>query len=304
MLGWGASAQADPADNPADGSAVGPAKLPRRPLGRTGFQSTLFGLGCFPLGSLPDTDAAVEVIVRALDLGCNYLDTAPSYGQGRSEERVATALAGRPDAKDVFVATKTHTRTGAEARRDLEGSLKRLGRDRVDLVQVHAVKDAADLERALAPEGPLKALQQAREEGLVRFVGVTGHYDPVVMRRAIESDEFATILFPLNCVDRHRHSFEKETLPAAIEQGVGRVAMKVFASGNLVKKGVPAEPCLRYVYALDVSTVVVGCRTVEEVDLAARVAREGRPLGVEERAALLDSTARHQGPAVEWYKRT
>lgn len=277
--------------------------LPRRPLGKTGFEVTLFGLGCFPLGGLPDEDVAVRVIVRAFDAGCNYLDTAPSYGRrAAGEQRVAKALKLRPD-HEVFLATKTHTRTAEDARRDLLESLLRLGREKIDLVQVHAVKDAADLKRVCADGGPLEALVAARKEGLVRHVGVTGHYDPSVMREACKRPEFAAVLFPVNCVDVHFRSFEKEMLPTAVEKGLGRVAMKAFAGGNLVKKGVAPEACLRYVYGLDVSTVVVGCRTVEEVDLAARLAREDRPLDAEAREALLRETQPHRGTRVEWYKR-
>ncbi len=302
VLAGAAAAAALALHPPLAARAEEPKPLPRRPFGRTGVETTLFGLGCFPLAGLPDEEAAVAVIQRALDAGCNYLDTAPSYGKGRGETRVGKALASRPGL-DVFLATKTHTRTADDARRDLEGSLKRLGVDRLDLVQVHAVKDAADLEAVVAKGGPLEALVRAREEGLLRFVGVTGHADPVVMRKAIARGAFDAILFPLNCVDPHHLSFEKDTLPAAVKHGLARVAMKVFASGKLVKRGIDPERCLRYVCGLDVSTIIVGCRTVEEVDLAARVARENRPLDASEKKQLLQSTLPHRGKGVEWYKR-
>ena len=242
------------------------------------------------------------MILRALDAGCRYLDTAPSYAKGRSETRVGQALAARPDL-DVFLATKTHTRTAEDARRDVEGSLKRLGVERLDLVQVHAVSDAEDLETVVAKGGPVEGLVRAREEGLVRFVGVTGHADPVVMRKAIDRWPFDAILLPLNCVDPHHLSFEKDTLPAAVKAGIARVAMKVFASGNLVKRGLDPEACLRYVCGLDVSTIIVGCRTVEEIDLALRVVRENRPLDAEEKTLLLQRSLPHRGKSVEWYKR-
>jgi predicted aldo/keto reductase-like oxidoreductase len=285
-----------------DARAEDPQPMPRRAFGRTGVRTTLLGLGCFPLGGLPDEGAAVDVILRALDGGCRYLDTAPSYAQGRSETRVGKALAARPGL-EVFLATKTHTRTADDARRDVEGSLKRLGVERLDLVQVHAVKDADDLEAVVAKGGPVEALVKAREEGLVRFVGVTGHADPDVMRKSITRWPFDAILFPLNCVDPHHLSFEQGTLPAAVEQGLARVAMKVFASGNLVKQGLDPERCLRYVCGLDVATIIVGCRTVEEVDLAVRVAREDHPLDTEDRTKLLRQSLPHRGKGVEWYKR-
>lgn len=295
-LGRGRSLRAEPPEGESEQT------LPRRPLGRTGFQATIFGLGCFPLGGIPDDDQAVEVIVKALDAGCNVLDTAPSYARGRGETRVGKAIKGRPRS-EIFLATKTHTRTADDARRDLEASLGRLGVDRVDLIQVHAVSDAADLDRVLGRGGPIPALVKAREEGTVRFIGVTGHADPIVMRTAVERWPFDAIMLPLNCVDPHHLSFEKETLPTAVRKGLARMAMKVFASGNLVEKGIDAESCLRYVYGLDVSTVLVGCRTLAEVDLAVRVARENATLDAKEKAALLQRTMPFKGKGVEWYKR-
>jgi predicted aldo/keto reductase-like oxidoreductase len=276
------------------------ATLPRRPLGKTGFRATVFGLGCFPLGKVPEEDAAIAVVKRALEAGCNYLDTAPSYG--RSEERVGQALKGCPRDR-VFLSTKTHTRTAAEARRDLEGSLRRLGVERIDMVQVHAITDADDFARVREKGGVLAELEKARGEGLVRFVGATGHFDPEVMKTVATSELFDAVLFPLNCVDVHHLSFVKTTLPAAAASGVARIAMKVFASGNLVARGVDPSLCLRFTYGLDVSTAIVGCQTVEEVDLAVRVARENRPLAPDEERALFALTEPHQGKAVEWYKR-
>jgi aryl-alcohol dehydrogenase-like predicted oxidoreductase len=292
------------------------APLPRRPFGKTGEHVTLFGLGCFPLGSIRKERDGVEVALRALDAGCNYLDTAPSYSRGVSERRVGLALKERKP-KGVLLATKTHTRTKAAAWRDIEGSLKRLGVDRIDVLQIHAIKGEDDLAKALDERaGPLAALLEAREQKLIRFIGVTGHYDPAVMRMAFERWPFASILFPLNCVDPHyrtkaaggkppeRLSFLDQTLPAACENGLARVAMKVFSSGRLPKNGVEARACLRFTYGLDVSTAIVGCASKAEVDLAVEVARENKPLTEPARKALLASTEHLQGKTTEWYKRT
>lgn len=298
-----------------------PVPLPLRPFGKTGRSVTLFGLGCYPLGALRDEDEAVQVVLRALRAGCTYLDTAPSYADGASERRVGRALELFRRRKTFagpgpLVATKTHTRTRDAAWRDLEGSLRRLGVDSVDLLQIHAVKDRADLEVALDPKrGPLAALLEAREQKLVRWLGVTGHWDPRVMRSSFERFEFDAVLFPLNCVDPHyvtkgadgarpeALSFVSQTLPAAAKKGLARVAMKVFASGRLTKGGIDPAACLRYTYGLDVSTLVVGCQSLAEVDLAVRVARENQPLGAEEQKALLTRTRPLRGKSTEWYKR-
>lgn len=276
--------------------------MPMRTFGRTGRQVSLFGLGCFPLGKLPSDSDGVRVIQHALAAGCTYLDTAPSYASGASERRVGLAL--REWKKPVFLATKTHTRTASDAARDLEASLKRLRVSKIDLVQVHAVADREDLERALdVKKGPLKTLLAAKQDGVIDYVGLTGHFDPDVMRSAIESFPFDSVLLPLNCVDAHRLSFIERTLPAAVKKGLARVAMKVFASGKLPPLGVDAGQCLRFTYALDVSTAIVGCSTTAEVDLAVRWARENRPLSTAEQKALVAKTKPHSGKPVEWYKR-
>jgi aryl-alcohol dehydrogenase-like predicted oxidoreductase len=305
MAGFAVAAGLAPgasADPPAPVAPAAPAPMPMRDFGRTGLRVSVFGLGCFPLGGIPDDETAVALVHHALDRGCTYLDTAPSYADGVSERRLGLALKGRPRER-LVIATKTHTRTERDARRDLEGSLARLGVETIDLVQVHAVGDAADLERALSKEGPLAALTKARDEKLVRFLGVTGHRDPAVMRAALERHAFDAVLFPLNCVDPHHRSFVEGTLPTAVQRGVARVAMKVFASGKLPQLGVEPADCLRYVYGLDVSTAIVGCGTREQVDLAAGVAREARRLTPEEERRLLERTRAHQGPDTEWYKR-
>lgn len=279
-----------------------PKPMPTKAFGKTGRKVSRFGLGCFPLGKLAGDKEGIQVLHRALQAGCTYLDTAPSYANGKSERRVGLAL--RDWDKPVFLATKTHTRTAGDAARDLDASLKRLRVSKIDLVQVHAVSDREDLVRALdIKKGPLKTLLKAKADGVIGHIGVTGHADPDVMRQTFEQFPFESILMPLNCVDPHRLSFIERTLPAAVKKGIARIAMKVFASGKLPPLGVDAGRCLRFTYALDVSTTIVGCRTVAEVDLAARMAREGAPLSPEERKALVAQTRPHSGRPVEWYKR-
>lgn len=290
----------------ASAAPEAPRPLPTRPFGATGRTVSAFGLGSFYVGvARSDADGAA-VVRRALDLGCTYVDTAPSYARGKAEERVGIALEGRRDA--VFLATKTLERDPKAARRELEESLRRLRTDHVDLVQVHCVRDAKDLERVLSDAGPLPALVRAREEGLVRHVGVTGHEDPEVMRRCVEAWPWASVLLPLNPVDLAGPSFLTETLPVAAARGTARVGMKVFASGRLLgQEGSPtAEECLQFAFGLDVSTTVVGCATVAEVELAARVAAEAKPLEPAAREALVARCRRfagREGAGVEWYKR-
>lgn len=283
--------------------------IPTRAFGKTGRTVTVFGLGCFYVGGAPNDADGADVVRRALDVGCTYFDTAPSYHAGASERRVGIGLEGRR--KDVFLSTKTLERNGALARRELEASLKRLKTDHVDLIQIHCVRTAADLASVLAPDGPLVALRRAKDEGLVKFIGVTGHEDPKVMKASIETDAFDSVLIPLNPVDLHWASFVDGTLPTAVTKGIARVGMKVFASGRLVRpadakaKGLAAEDCLRFAYGLDVSAAIVGCSTTAEVDTAAKVAAEAKPLDAAARAALIEDAKRftgNSGAGVEWYK--
>lgn len=280
--------------------------LPKRPFGRTGLDVSVFGLGCFYVGAARSDGEGADVVRHAIDLGCTYIDTAPSYFDGVSERRVGRALQGRRDA--VVLATKTLARTADEARRELEASLRRLATDRIDLLQVHCVRDTADLDLVLSEKGPLPALLRAKEKGQIRFLGVTGHEDPAVMKACIERYAWDSVLIPLNPVDLHWKSFVEGALPAAAAKGIARVAMKVFASGRIVAdpKGLPPEDCLRFAYGLDVTTAIVGCKSVAEVDLAARIAAEGKPLDPERRKALVADARKFSGKAdggVEWYKR-
>ncbi len=289
--------------------------LPTRPFGKTGRTVSVMGLGCYYVGAASSDGVGAAVVRRALDAGCTYFDTAPSYLSGVSERRVGIGLRG--NRKGVFLSTKTLEREGSAARRELESSLKRLQTDTVDMIQVHCVRDADDLKAVLAKGGVLDALRRAKEEGLAKFIGVTGHEDPKVMKAAIETGAFDSVLLPLNATDLHWSSFIETALPAAVKLGIARVGMKVFASGALVrksdadaKKGVTrlaAEDCLRFAYGLDVSTAIVGCSTIDEVDVAVRVAAEAKPLDAVARAALIKDARQFTGKpdqgGVEWYKK-
>jgi uncharacterized protein len=276
--------------------------MPMRDLGRTGVKVSLAGLGTAEWGrGLAEKDAD-RMVARAIDLGINYIDTAFSYGGGRAEEHLGRALKGRRD--KVFLATKTIPRGKDGALRELEKSLERLGTDHVDLWQFHALASTRDTDQILREsEGALLAGLEARKKGLVRFLGITGHADPDVFVDALSRHDFDTLLIPLNCIDPHHRSFEEVALPKAVEKRTGIIAMKVYCSGSLVtKKIVSAEECLRYTYGLGISTCIVGCTSVEQVEFAAHVARNLVEMGDDERAALRAKTKPHS-PGLEWYKR-
>jgi predicted aldo/keto reductase-like oxidoreductase len=250
--------------------------LPRRPLGRTGHLATLFGLGGEGvLRTHGRVGEAVRVIHRALDQGVNYCDTAPAYAS--SLDYYGAALGERRD--EVFLASKTHDRTRDGSLRLLDESLKRLRTDHLDLWQLHDLRTRQDLDRIFAAGGALEALTQARAEGRVRFLGITGHHDPAILVEAMRRFDFDTVLVALNAADVHRLSFIKTVLPEAARRGMGVIGMKVTAQGALLGPGKLAmDEAMGYTLSLPgVSLVVVGCKTPGEVDENARIARRFTP---------------------------
>jgi aryl-alcohol dehydrogenase-like predicted oxidoreductase len=293
-----------PRDGESDGRARPeplPAALPTTELGRTGRVVPRLGLGCFPLGNLPSSDEAVALVRHALARGVRYFDTAPSYADGESERRVGLGLAGFPRA-ELFVATKTLQRTADGALAELDRSLERLGLEYVDSVQVHEVHD--DVETLFAPDGVLAGLERARAAGRVRHIGFTCHRDPRFALAAIARHGFATALVPINPLDLGHRSFALDFLPAAREQRLGVVAMKVYAGGALAAAGSPATASELVRFALGVpgvDVVVPGADSPAHFD-EAHAAALAAPLDAEGRAELVRRCGPHRGKTSEWYK--
>lgn len=274
--------------------------MPMRPLGKTGLQVSLLGFGGAPLGGLRDEEKAVQIIQKMIDLGVNYLDTAPSYSKGVSERRVGKAIKGRRD--KVIIATKTLPRSRKAALDDLEGSLRRLGTDYVDLWQIHRARTHADLDRVFADNGPVRAGEEAILAGKVRFLGVTGHTHPEINVRAIKEYDFDAILMPFNIADPLFLSFERDVLPIALEKGMGVIGMKVLAASKLLGRGgLTAQECLRYGYSLPVSTAIIGVRSMDHVEEAVKSALLPA-LNKGEMAQLNGRITEHPGKDLEWYK--
>jgi aryl-alcohol dehydrogenase-like predicted oxidoreductase len=265
-------------------------KLPTHSLGRTGREVTLFGLGGEGvLRSYGQESEARKVIQRALDLGVNYFDSAPAYagcldyyGAFLGERRT-----------EVFLASKTADRTRDGSLALLDATLRRLRSDYLDLWQLHDVRTRTEVKQVFSSDGAIHALLQARAEGRVRHVGITGHHNPAVLVEAMEQFDFDTVLIPLNCADVHRLSFVREVLPVARAKGTGVIAMKVYSAGLLATPSSEcgAEDALRYALSLDgVACAIVGCRTTVEVEDNARIVREFTLLSDHRRTEL---EARH-----------
>ncbi len=268
--------------------------LPTRSLGRTGEQVTLFALGGEGvLRTHGRTAEAVEVIHKALDCGVNYCDTAPAYAS--SMDYYGAALGERR--QEIFLASKTHDRTREGSLRLLDDSLKRLRTDHLDLWQLHDLRSVDVLDRIFSKGGAIEALIQARDDGRVRFLGITGHHDPAILLEAMRRFDFDTVLVALNAADVHRLSFIRTVLPEAQRRGLGVIGMKVYGAGTLIGPGgLTPDQAMRYVLSLPgVSTVVIGCGTPGEVEQNAQIAREFAPLNPNVMQELETSTRKSAG---------
>jgi predicted aldo/keto reductase-like oxidoreductase len=286
------------ADNLQGGTSID--ALPSRPLGRTGKAVSILGLGGEGiLRTHGETARAVQVIHRALDLGITYCDTAPAYASSR--DYYGAALGERR--QQIFLASKTHDRSRDGSLRLLDDSLLRLRTDHLDLWQLHDLRTANELDRIFAKGGALEALVQAKSEGRVRFLGLTGHHDPAILVEAMRRFAFDTVLVALNAADVHRHSFIHAVLPEAVSRGIGVIGMKVCAQGRLLGEGgVTMDEAMGYVLSLPgVSTVIVGCETPREVEENVRIARQFKSFGEEQMRALEKRTSA-QASAFTYYK--
>lgn len=272
----------------ASGAEAG---LPKRPFGRTGIEVPLlaFGAGTRFVG-YPTDEAALAVLSRAIDLGMTYIDTAHSYGDGKSEERIGQIMPARR--KEVLLGTKLGARKADEARRQIELSLRRLRTDRLDVLHVHALADRQDLDAIGAKGGVLEAVMEARDQKVTRCVGITGHADPVAMKEALERHDFDCVQMALNlararmtwgadgkasAVPMADDSFEALALPVARAKGMGVVAMKVFGQDHLVGQA-STEELLYYALSLPVSIASLGMPRPEMLEENVALARRFRAL--------------------------
>ena len=298
-------AQALPAlpDNP-----VTPDQMTARNLGRTGYRVGIFSLGGQAAIEQPNNeDEAVAIVERALDLGVNYIDTAAFYGGGLSQKYIGQVMKRRRG--ETFLATKSHNRSRAGSLRLLEESLKSLQTDHLDLWQIHNLSRMSQVDEIFAPGGALEAFREAREQKIVRYLGVTGHADPAVLAEAIRRYPFDTILMALNAADKHHLSFIDNLLPLAVERRMGIIGMKVPARGRILASWTPPPPekqtsrfmgvadsagtitmreAVHYVLSLPVSTIIVGCDSVAQLEENVEIARSFTPLNDSQMASLVD----------------
>ena len=281
----------------------GPNTLPRHRLGRTGVEVSILALGGVIGMQLPPTDKhdPAAIAETALDLGITYFDTAPGYNNGQSETNYGQVLARRR--QEVFLACKTGDRSYDGTMRSVEQSLKRLRTDHLDLLQIHGVTGKDDPSAWGQPTGVVTALQKLREQKVTRFLGVTGHDNAAMLRRAVEMYEFDTLLTTLNPTS-HRRPFREELLPAANRKQMGVIAMKVMGGGNgcLVAGNpfkkllqpyhdetshqVDAPSLIRYTLGLPISVAVIGVASIDQLKANVAVVKENKAMTLAEQKEL------------------
>jgi len=296
--------------------------LPLRKLGKTGVETTMLGLGGFHVGWTTEKDAQ-EVIESAMEGGIRFFDTAESYDKGGSETRYGKYLV--PKYRDeVFIMTKSTASTGQLAMEHLEGSLKRMKCDYIDLWQVHSLRTPDDVEERLNNE-VLEVFEKAKAQGKVKHIGFTGHQNPYahkwMLEKTKENDPFETIQMPINAIDQHYYSFIENVLPEALKRDFGVLAMKTLSDGRffpekkrldriqwtsddpVVPNYLSIKEALYYVWSLPVSVLITGAENKSLLEEKIQLAKDFVALTEEDRLAILSKTEKVEGNKVEYYKK-
>jgi aryl-alcohol dehydrogenase-like predicted oxidoreductase len=273
------------------------AAIPLRPFGRSGEVVSLLGLGGAHIGlSRISEEESLRVMHAAFDAGITFLDNAWEYNAGLSEMRMGKAIASWRNRDELFVMTKdcAHDRKAPNSMVKLEQSLRRLQVDHLDLWQVHEVVWDDDPDWVFAPGGSAEAMLKAKEQGKVRYIGFTGHKSPEIHKRMLSQDfPWDACMMPLNVLDAHYASFEREIVPICQEQGIAVIGMKSFADGHIFKSGADVTPAeaLRYAMSLPIASLVSGIDSMAVLEQNLAAARDFTPMTDEERRALLARTA-------------
>jgi predicted aldo/keto reductase-like oxidoreductase len=271
--------------------------MPTRSLGKTGYKAGILSLGGQATLEIKGREEESEKIInRAIDLGINYIDTAASYGQGVSQLNIGRVMKTRRG--EVWLSTKTHDRTYDGSMRLLEESLKNLQTDHIDTWQLHNVQRQDQVDQIFSSSGAIKALEKAKAEGIVRYLGITGHYEPLVLLEAIKRYPFDSILLAVNAADVHYLSFKNYLLPEAQKKGIAIIGMKVTTRSRILSSWAPPpleqqtderlrtpkpgtisiKEALTYNMSLPVSTTIIGVDSLAQIEENVKIASEFSPL--------------------------
>lgn len=254
--------------------------IPTRTLGKTGHQATILGLGGEGIlrtsGYFKEAEA---VIKKAVESGINYFDTAPAYEQSR--DYLGKSLWKFAKREKIFLASKTHERSYEGTMLLLEDSLKKLNTNYLDLLQLHDLRTEEDIEEIFSGDGAIHALEDAKKQGKIRFAGITGHHDPEILTEAIKRHSFDTVLLCANAGDAHYMPFITTVIPEARKKGMGVIAMKVTAQGHALAS-ITMKEAFCYSLSQDVDLAIIGCKTPQEVEENAEIAKNFSQLTKEE----------------------
>ena len=284
--------------------------IPYRPLGSTGENVSVIGLGGYHLGKQSDPAESIRIIRTGIDEGINFLDNCWDYNGGESEIRMGKAL--RDGYRErAFLMTKIDGRTKTAAAVQLNESLRRLQTDRIDLLQFHEVIRDSDPDRVFAENGGMEAVLEAKKAGKVRFIGFTGHKSPDIHLKMLATAskhgfKFDAVQMPLNVMDAHFNSFEKKVLPVLTENRIGVLGMKSMGDHIILEsKTVTPTECLYYAMNLRTSVVITGCDSMQILQQALGAARSFQPMNSSQVAALLTKTSKAaEAGQFELYKTT
>jgi aryl-alcohol dehydrogenase-like predicted oxidoreductase len=274
--------------------------IPKRKLGTTGVEVTIFGLGGEGiLRTYGYDEDAYRLINRALDLGVNYFESARAYSG--SESYYGLALKERR--KDIFLASKSHARDKKGAWSHLQETLRNMKTDHLDLWQVHDVRTQEEINEIFGPQGAIEAFVEAKKKGLTKFIGVTGHHDPFITRQCVETFDFDTVLIPVNPAEPVYRSYIEQLIPVATQRGVGIVAMKVYFRGFAAKLPWFAgmEPFFRFALSQPVSLSVIGCDTIQQLEQNVAFATSFNAMSEVEKQDLIDDVYPY-GRKLMYYK--
>ena len=273
------------------GQQDSPGGVPTRPLGKTGQQVSIVGLGGYHIGTV-DEPLAISIMHEAIDGGMRFFDNSWDYNGGRSEEYVGKALATGGRRQKVFLMTKVCARDYEGAKQQLDDSLRRLKTDVIDLWQFHEINWDVDSEW-LYERGALRAAEEARKAGKVRFIGFTGHKDPSHLLKMLATPfAWDTAQMPINVLDAHYRSFQKLVLPRCADRKIGVLGMKGLSNGIIPKElNLPAEVCRRFSLSLPISSLICGINSRENLRQDLAMAQNFKPITDQDLDELLEKTA-------------
>lgn len=274
--------------------------MPTRSFGKTGYKVGVLSLGGQATLEIKGREEESEKIIhRAIDLGINYIDTAASYGRGVSQLNIGRVMKTRRN--EVWLSTKTHDRSYDGSMRLLEESLTNLQTDHLDTWQLHNIKTQEQMDQIFSKDGAMKAMEKAKSEGMIRKIGITGHFEPIVLLEAIKRYPFDSILMALNAADPHYLSFKKYLLPEAQKLGIAIIGMKVATRGRMISTWAPPpineqpermatkkpgtitiKEALTYNMSLPVSTTIIGVDSIAQIEENIKIASEFSPLSLAE----------------------